>query len=170
MRISILVSATVLAAIPALAGAQDAAKGLCRQTACSVAFEWSGGNAPDPDRRYGSPGDLEQAFVSRLEALGFDIEDHAASVLTLRVTMENAAMCDAMPGTDTDMSCHTASRASVVFASSDPAVKAPAPVDVHPHCADPKILPKMVDFGRYAAEWTSYAAGGEKGTRPSTKC
>src|SRR5438477_6806323 len=140
MRLSAVVAAvTVLGAAPALAQDSVAAQ-LCRYTPCNIVIEWgsSGANQPDVDQRYGAPSELEASFRNRLRDGGFTLgAGEGATIMTVRVTMNNAALCDALPGTGSSYKCKTASRAAVVFSGGSMAKPVP-PIDVIPRCGDPK--------------------------------
>jgi hypothetical protein len=173
MRIDLPV-ATVLAGVMFLArgaSAQDSTL-TCQATACGVVFEWGNGNTPpDPDRRYGAPSDMESVFLSRLQELGFRTArgGDAASVITIRLTPLNRAICESMSGTNTDYSCHTVDRAAITVRQDETAKPIPR-IEVIARCSDPKVSISFAQFGRYAAEMIAYTIGGSKGSRPSAKC
>lgn len=144
----------------------------CQITSCSVTFEWGNGNTPpDPDRRYGSPTDMESIFLSRLQELGFKTArgGETMSAITVRLTPLNRAICDSMSGTNTDYSCHTVDRAAITIRQDEGAKPVPR-VDVIARCSDPKVSVTFAQFGRYAAEVLAYTIAGSKGSRPSVKC
>jgi hypothetical protein len=165
--------AGLIAGVAATARAQDAATNPCQQVTCAIVFDWGGGrSAPDIDRIYGSPADMESAFMARLTEAGFHIATGTAPMtITLRLTPQDRVLCDALPGVNPDYSCHTVGRGTVVFVANDSTAKAPARVDIIPRCSDPKIMPTFRQFGAYAAETVIYAVVNQgKGSRPQVKC
>jgi hypothetical protein len=173
MRTKWFLAFAACAAMPAVAAAQS---NPCADKACNVVFEWgsSGGSQPDVDRRFGAPADVEMAFIQGLNARGWKVAQNssgAGMTITVRLTPQNKVLCEAMPGVNPDYSCHTVSRAAVVFVSSDTAIKAPGRVDVNARCSDPKSNPTYKEFGRYASEWIGWTITDQgKGQRPAIKC
>jgi hypothetical protein len=164
----------LIALAAAQLGAQDSTHVFCRQSACAVMFDWSNGSTPpDPDRRYGAPSELEAAFRSRLTAAGYKVaaSQPASATITVRLTPQTRALCDAMEGMNPDYSCHTVARATIVFSSSEPNAAPTARVDVNPRCADPKLSMTMAKFGEYAADLVVFTlAPDPKPGRPNTRC
>src|SRR5437773_9609788 len=117
MRLStIALAMTVLGAAPAFAQDSVAAQ-LCHYAPCNIVIEWgsSGANQPDVDQRYGAPSELEAGLRNRLRDGGFTLgAGEGATIMTVRITMNNSALCDALPGTGSSYKCKTASRAAVV--------------------------------------------------------
>ena len=173
MRIGIIALAiSAAAAAPLLA--QDSTAVICHAAPCVVTFEWgsSSSNAPDPDRRYGAPTDLESSFLSNLQQAGFSVTrtGQSATTLLVRLTPQNKALCDVAVGTNPDYSCHTVQRANIVIQGGDSKAGVNH-VDVNPRCTDPQVYPSYAQFGRFAAEYFVYMVGGQKGERPrSIKC
>lgn len=172
MRIARVVLLAAAMTLPALARAQT---NPCAERACKVIFDWGngGGTTPDVDRRFGAPSTLESVFGETLSGAGWKVKGGADAVVTLtvRVTPQTRALCEAMPGVNPDYSCHTVSRAAVLFNSSDAALKMPGRVDIVPRCSDPKAFPSFAQFGRYAAEVVLFAVVNDgKGQRPTVKC
>jgi hypothetical protein len=173
MRTKWILAIAACAAMPAVAAAQT---NPCADKACNIVFEWgsSGGSQPDVDRRFGSPADVELSFINGLAARGWKVATNGASsvvTITVRLTPQNKVLCEAMPGVNPDYSCHTVSRAAVVFVSTDTALKAPNRIDVNARCSDPKSSPSYKEFGRYAAEWVAWNVVEQgKGSRPAIKC
>lgn len=173
MRKSISIAALVVLAAAPLA-AQDSTHAVCRDAPCLLVFDWSnGGSPPDPDKRYGSSADLEQAFRGRLTAAGYKLATSApaANTITLRLTPQTRALCDTMEGMNPDYSCHSVSRATIVFSASDPNASPIARIDVSPRCRDPKVAITMAQFGQYAGDLVIYTLSPDpKPGRPSAKC
>lgn len=173
MRISPIAFAAMLATASAARAQEAAGSNPCQQVTCSIIFDWGGGRtAPDADRVYGNPSDMESAFLTRLTDAGFRIVPSGAGMtITLRLTPQNRVLCDALPGVNPDYSCHTVGRGTVLFVANDSSAKAPARVDITPRCSDPKIFPTFHQFGTYAAESVIYAVVNQgKGSRPQVKC
>ncbi len=172
MRVSLAIVALMLP-LAAPVRAQEAPANPCR-AGCSVLFDWGSGQAaaPDADRVYGAPGDIESAFIARLTDAGFRfVQGSAPMTMTVRLSPQNRVLCDAMPGVNPDYSCHTVSRASVIFVANDSSVKAPGRVEIQPRCSDPKMYPTMRQFGVFAAETVIYTVlNQQKGSRPQVKC
>lgn len=161
----------VAATVALTSRAAHAQSNPCAQTGCVVTFDWgNGGAAPDDDKIYGTPAALESAFLRALSGAGWRVGS-GTTTLMLRLTPQNRVRCEAMEGTNTDMSCHTVNRAVASFASSDTSVKAPGRVEVVPRCSDPKNWPTFAQFGQYSGEMLVYQLEkGGKGPRPSLKC
>lgn len=159
-------------AAPAVAAAQA---NPCVEHPCNVVFEWgTAATPPDVDRKYGAPSELENAFLFGLQNAGWRFvssQSQSSMTITVRVTPQNRALCDTMPGVNPDYSCHTVSRASIVFTPIDETQKPISRVDIQPRCSDPKSFPSFPQFGKYAAEYVIYTVVGEgKGSRPGVKC
>jgi len=173
MRKSLSIVGLALFAGRALA-AQDSTHAICRDAPCLVVFDWSnGGSQPDPDKRYGAPSDLEQAFRGKLTAAGYKIATGSvgANAITLRLTPQTRALCDTMEGMNPDYSCHSVSRAAIVFSSSEPNASPIARIDVSPRCRDPKVAITMAQFGQYAGDLVVYTLSPDpKPSRPNAKC
>jgi hypothetical protein len=173
VRISLgVVGLVALAALPLTA--QDSTRALCRESACLVVFDWSNGSTqPDPDRRYGSPSDLESAFRAKLTAAGYKLtaSPPAAATITVRLTPQKRALCDTMEGMNPDYSCHTVARGTILFSTGDASANPTARIDVTPRCRDPKLSISMSQFGQYAGDLVVYTlAADPKAGRPSAKC
>jgi hypothetical protein len=174
MRTRWIVWTSILAiATPALGRAQT---NPCAASACSIVFDWgNGGTAPDVDRTYGSPSEMEANFASTLTAAGFHLTTAAGQpaslMITMRITPKKNALCDSMPGVNPDYTCQSIDRASIVFTPMDSTQKGFSRIDVSPRCSDPKNLPTYAQFGRYAADYLIYTiVQNGKGSRPSVKC
>jgi hypothetical protein len=147
----------------------------CAIGGCSVVFDWgNGGSSPDVDRRYGAPSDLESSFLSGLTSAGFRITSTgqpSAMTITMRISPQNKALCDTMPGVNPDYTCHTVQRASVLFTANDSTVKQLQRIEVNPRCSDPKVFPTFTQFGRFAAETLIFQLVNDgKGQHPAIKC
>ena len=170
MRTSVALLAA-LAALPlAVARAQSNPCG----KGCAIVFDWGeGGGPPDVDRIYGSPRTMEAEFAKVLSDAGWAIvrgTPDASIVLTFRPVVQNGVRCEKMSGTNTDVSCHTVSRGTAMFATSDSTVQLPHRVEIIPRCSDPKAYPSFVEFGRFAGEMVLYQAAGCKWSRPVIRC
>lgn len=170
MRISTLVVAAVVAMPLAAVEAQS---NLCGK-GCAIIFDWGeGGAAPSVDRIYGSPATMEAEFAKTLTDAGWQVvrgTPNASIVLTFRPTVANNVRCEKMSGLNSDNTCHTVGRGTVMFASSDSTVEAPHRVEIIPRCADPKAVPSFAEFGRFAGEMVVFQTAGGKGSRPAIKC
>lgn len=174
MRKSLLVACALGALLSPVAARAQATRP-CSTSPCNIVFDWgNGGNPPDVDRRYGAPSELESTFISGLQAAGFRLAasgQPSSMTITLRLTAQNRALCDALPGVNPDYSCHTVQRGAVVFTPNDSTQKQVSRIDVNPRCSDPKVFPRFAEFGRYAAEMLVYQLVNEgKSQRPSIKC
>jgi len=141
---------------------------------CAIVFDWGeGGTAPDVDRIYGSPSTMEAQFAKVLSDAGWQVvrgTPNASVVITFRPALQNRVRCEKMSGTNTDLSCHTVGRGTVMFASSDSAVQAPRRVEIIPRCSDPQAYPTFAEFGQFAGEMVVFQTAGGKGSRPAIKC
>jgi hypothetical protein len=165
---------------PAATWAQDTTSGPapCHLRACGLVFDWGSGrtSASYPaDRRYGSGDDFEAKMRSALADHGIRTKDAPADgplLITLRPTMRPKSMCDAMPGTSTDMSCTSMSDLAVTFASADQAVKAPNALRLSNRCGAGNTFMTMAQFGQYAADMLYYSLEGaqKKEARPVMRC
>jgi hypothetical protein len=157
-------------------GAARAQSNPCADKTCRIVFDWgNGGSAvPDVDRRFGAPSGLENIFAQTLNESGWKFVTGSAPAsltITVRLTPQNKALCETMPGVNPDYSCHTVQRAAIVFTANDSTQKSIGRVEVTPRCSDPKSYPSYTQFGRYAAEMVVYSVVNEnKGQRPSAKC
>jgi len=171
MRTSL--TSLVLAAAIVLPAAALAQANPCAENTCKVIFDW-GGTIPDVDKRFGAPSTMESTFLGTLGSAGWKVSPSVATTpltMTVRLTKQERAMCDQMSGVNPDMSCHTVSRAAIIFTANDSTQKPVPRVEVAPHCSDPKSNPTFVQFGQYAAEYVTYMIVNEgKGQRPSLKC
>ena len=81
----------------------------CRETLGTLALDWPSGVPNLMDRRYGNPYQFEHWLLGNLEDAGYSFaggEGAGDQAVTIRVEPEMMrAMCDRMPGTDTDFSC-----------------------------------------------------------------
>ena len=169
-------SLLVLFAAPLLLGAGVALgqTNPCTQN-CSVAFEWgNGGTPPDVDRIYGAPSSLESAFIKSLRDAGWNVSTGAPTggmSILVRLYVQNRVRCEAMSGTNTDMSCHTVGRGTVTFTSTDTTAKAPGRTEFLSRCSDPKSYPTFAQFGQYVGETLAYQIEHQsQGARPRLKC
>jgi hypothetical protein len=153
---------------PKLVAAQNAsaAAAPCRDRPCALAFDWGPGKTAGswaPDRKYGATDQFESKVRSGLAGRGFRIVDRADStlVITLRPTMQARAMCDEMPGTNTDYSCTAMSDLAVNFASTLPSTKAPSALRLSSRCNMRESYLTLPIFAQYAAEMIAWAIEGQ---------
>jgi hypothetical protein len=157
--------------------AQDAPPvvGPCRDTPCRIALDWGSGNTAanfPVDRRYGTPNDFEPMVVAGLRDAGMrTLTAGEGMQMTLRVTMKNA-MCDAMPGTNTDMSCRTIDEVQVQWVSPSAEVKTPPSVRVTNRCGAGDQRMTVAQMANFTAAMIAYqTAPDKKGLkRPSARC
>jgi hypothetical protein len=180
MRIFLMSAALVGLALATPALAQDpppapAPVGPCRDTPCRLTLDWGSGttaaNLP-VDRRYGTPNDFEPLVISGLKEAGFRMATAGdGMLLTLRIAMKNA-MCDAMPGTNTDMSCRTIEEVQAQWVSPSAEVKAPSSVRVTNRCGAGDQRMNIVQMAAFTAASIAYqTAPDRKGLkRPSARC
>ena len=164
----------VALAAPFVASAQEQTNP-CADHPCNVVFEWGNSSqTPDVDRKFGAPSELENAFMTGLQNRGWRIvpsQAQASMTIRVRLTEEKKALCDTMPGVNPDYTCHTVSRAAVVFTANDSTAKPLARMDMNPRCSDPKAFASFPQFGAYAAEYVNYSVAAQgKGDRPKIKC
>lgn len=180
-----IVSAVIVSALafgPAVATAQDPpaviTAGPCRDRPCVLVFDWGAGKTSatyGPDRRYGSGDDFEAKVRSALAARGIRTREPpgaGALTLTVRPTVRTGAMCDQMPGTNTDYSCIAMQDVAVTFASGDPAVKPPGALRVSNRCGATDVYMTMDAFGQFSADLIWFSLEGEKAKqrRPIGRC
>ena len=159
-------------AVPAIAVAQS---NPCAEHTCNIVYDWgNGGTSPDVDRRYGAPSELEANLTGGLASAGWRFASSgqtSSMTITVRISPQNKALCDTMPGVNPDYTCHTVSRAAIVFTPNDSTQKPISRIDVNPRCSDPKNYPTFAQFGKFAAETLIYTIVNEgKGQRPNVKC
>ncbi len=149
--------------------------GACRDYPCKLLIDWGSGQtaASYPnDRRYGQAADFEPTLKFVFSDLKMRIVDGGdVMVMTIRPIMKNA-MCDAMAGTNTDMSCQTVDEVQVQFNSLMSGVKAPGTMRVTNRCGagDQRMtVPQMANF---TANFLAFQlAADKKGMkRPTSKC
>ncbi|MFI5311074.1 MAG: hypothetical protein ACHQQ3_07560 [Gemmatimonadales bacterium] len=160
--------------VPAVAAAPPPP---CSLASCRVIFDWGGGqtaaNFPQ-DQRYGSGDDFESRVRSSFIGKGLHLADAAQSgqvLITLRPRVKSA-MCNAMPGTNTDMSCQMIGDLTIVFSGGEPGTKPPGSRNLRNSCGDASMLMTMSQFGQYTGEMLAFFLDGEKKgeKRPSLKC
>ena len=171
MRITLAaIGVAMLSATPLLA--QDTTAVVCREAPCLVVFEWGNSSSmpPEPDRRYGSPSELESAFLGGVQQAGLQVmrSGQAPVTLLVRIMPLDRALCDAAVGTDPDYTCHTAQRATITIQQAETPKGGLRHVDVNPHCTDPKTSPSFAQFGRFAADYFVFMVNGQRGRRPTS--
>jgi hypothetical protein len=169
----------LLAMIASAATSQDAppAAGPCQDQPCLLTFDWGNGASAaslSNDRRYGSPSDFEVAVRQTLGEHGLrvtDDEKSAKMTIILRLSMMSA-ICDFMPGTNTDRSCNTVRDVALSFANTDPAVKKIGSQRISNRCGSSDQVMTTAQFGRFTGLMIDYLIEGEakKLQRPSAKC
>jgi hypothetical protein len=183
MRWSTVIGRAVLALSCAagLAAAQDSARAgpttPCRTDTCSVVFDWgSGATAASmpTDRRYGAPIDFETSFKQAMTERGFRVGEGIAETrlsMTLRLGIM-PAICDFMPGTNTDRSCKTVRDVNITFLNNDPASKKLNSMRFPNRCGAGDQVMTTTQFGRYVADQLQYTFEGEEKRlpRPVGKC
>lgn len=173
-------AAVVAAAlVPSIVVAQAAgpANVPCRDSSCRLVFDWGGGQTAasyPPDRRYGAGDDFESRVRVSLASKGMRFADDSRPgevVVTIRPRVKKA-MCDAMSGTNTDMSCQTIGDLTITFSGGDATVKPPGAKSVKNSCGDVTVLMTMSQLGTYTGELVAFYVEGEqkKERRPSMKC
>ena len=147
----------------------------CRDSMCRVVFDWGGGQTSAPmDRRYGSGDDFEAKVRSALTAKQYRMTEETKPgeiVIALRPRMKSA-ICDAMPGLNTDLSCKTIGDLAIAFSGGDATLKPPGARSVRNSCGDATMMMTMAQFGQYTGDMIAYFMEGEKKgeRRPSLKC
>jgi hypothetical protein len=167
-------------AVPCTLIAQEPAPApvVCRASACLLEFDWGGGQTAASiinDRRYGAGTDFENALKQRLNEKGFRIVDPGGTAglkATLRLAMNNNALCDFMAGLNPDRSCKTLRDVNVTFTPNDTTIRKINSQRITNRCGDPNQLMTMTQFGQYAAEMLYYVIEGEKAKapKPVAKC
>ena len=177
LRVVIVAPAAALLASVAAAQEKAPTPVPCRDSTCRLVFDWGGGQSASSfpqDRRYGSGEDFEVKVRATLLARGMRLTDDTKPgevVITLRPRTKKA-MCDAMAGTNTDMSCVTIGDLLLNFAGGDATLKPPGGKSVKNSCGDVTVLMSMAQFGTYTGELIAFYVEGEKKgeRRPSSKC
>lgn len=151
--------------------AQDAAPAApCHAKPCVLLFDWGPGktaSAYGADRRYGSGDDFEAKFRAALGLHGYRTADNVQMAVTMTARPRMAkAMCDAMPGTNTDYSCQAMAELAIQFTSADPEVKAPSALRVPNRCGSRDVYLGMAAFAQYAADVVYYNLEGEAKKEP----
>ena len=175
--LTLLVAAIALAVSAIPAQAQESTVP-CKAAVCLFVLDWGSGRTSSsfpPDRRYGSGDDFETKFRSAMGSRGYRLTDkptEGAMTLTIRPTMKSRVMCDAMAGTNTDMSCTAVTNLAVSFTSGDPKVKAPGGVRITNRCGAGDIYLLNKDFAQYSADMIWYQLEGQaaKADRPNGNC
>lgn len=149
--------------------------GACRDYPCKILVDWGSGQTAasyPSDRRYGQAADFEPTIKFVFGDIKLRIVDGGdVMVMTLRPMMKNA-MCDAMAGTNTDMSCQTVDEVQVQFNSLMPGVKAPGTVRVTNRCGAGDQRMSVTQMANFTANFVAYQlASDKKGMkRPTAKC
>lgn len=177
IRRGAFVLATALTASVAAAQGAAPAPVPCKDSTCRLVFDWGGGQTAasyPQDRRYGSGDDFESKVRFTLTGKGYRVTDEARPgeiVVTLRPRVKKA-MCDAMSGLNTDMSCQTIGDLSINFTGGDATLKPPGAKSVKNTCGDVTVMMSMPQFGTYTGELIAFYVEGEKKgeRRPSMRC
>lgn len=165
----------LLGAIPLQAQDAPPAAGPCRETPCRMTLDWGSGNTAanfPVDRRYGTPNDFEPMVLAGLRDAGLTMVTTGDAIqMTLRIGMKNA-MCDAMPGTNTDMSCRTIDEVQVQWVAATADTKAPPSVRVTNRCGAGDQRMNIAQMAAFTAASIAYqTAPDKKGLkRPSARC
>ena len=139
--------------------------GLCRESACRIVYDWGGGQSSSSlptDRRYGTPSDLETILKSALTERGFLLRTDGddAQRITIRVSM-TSAMCDEMPGTNTQRDCKTISDLFVQFGATATNPKPPNAMIVRNRCGADRLM-NIAQMARYTADFLAYELAPDK--------
>ncbi|HLA91452.1 MAG TPA: hypothetical protein VJL28_13580 [Gemmatimonadaceae bacterium] len=161
-----------------IAQGEPAAPAPCHDRPCVLVFDWGPGKTSSnygPDRRYGSGDDFEAKVRAALREHGIRTTDAPAGgalTLTLRMRMKEKAMCDQMPGTNTDFSCTAMQELAVTYTSGDPATKPPGAIRISNRCGSNDLFMTMQAFGQYCADMIWYSLEGEKAKarKPVARC
>ncbi len=173
-----LLLAAILYAIPVTtARGQDstAATVLCASRPCHLVVDWSSlGAAPsNVDRRYGAAAELEERVKVRMAARGNRLVDRkaeAAIVITVRPRLK-AAMCDVLPGTNTDFSCRAFDDVALQFDVSDSSIAAIKALRAPNRCEADKTAMDVTRYSVFLASFIEWALDlNPKKKRPAAKC
>ncbi len=179
IRFAALLGAFALAGTVRVASAQAPTPTFpCHDKTCALAFDWGTGKTSGDygaDRKYGSAEDFEAAIRSGLKAHGYRTQDSPQGseiMITFRPRMRPRSLCDAMPGTNSDMTCTAMSDLQVTFLSNDPAVKAPSSLRISNRCGSGDMYLTMRQFGQFAADMIYFSNEGsaKKETKPTMPC
>jgi hypothetical protein len=167
---SALAIVLALFALPAALSAQETPAplstiGLCRESACRIVYDWGGGQSTSSypsDRRYGTPSDLETMLKSALTERGFRLRTDGddAQRITIRVSM-TSAICDEMPGTNTQRDCKTISDLMVQFAATATNPKPPNAMMIRNRCGADRLM-NIAQMAHYAADFLAYELAPDK--------
>jgi hypothetical protein len=177
LRVRIAAVAATLIPIALAAQEPAAAPTFCQDSPCALAFDWGNGTsaaALPNDRRYGAPADFEASIKQTLTEHGLRVTDderNAKTSIRLRMSMMSA-ICDFMPGTNTDRSCKTVRDVALNFVNSDPAAKKIGATRLTNRCGASDQVMTTAQFGRYTGLMIDYLLEGEakKLQRPTPKC
>ena len=175
MRSSLIVAGCLgLSFAAARAQEQQAPPEPCKTEICSIQIEWGVAGPPlTHDRRYGALAEYMQRLVTSLEQAGYrfagDKQDNA--VLTFRLKPKVVkAMCDAMSGTATDMSCQMIAETEVQVNNPNPNVKLPGSIRIRNRCGDDQLM-DIAKFSEYSAGMLAYELSRDpKKRRPTGRC
>jgi hypothetical protein len=166
---------------PAIIAAQDAPAApasICGAKPCVLLFDWGPGKSSadfGADRRYGSGDDFESTVRRVLASHGIRLQnspDGTDLTMTVRPKVDTRAMCEIMPGTNTDYSCAAVSDLQVVFTANTQGLKVPAGARLSGRCAGVGEYMTMVKFGTYTADmiWWTLNGSQVKEKKPSARC
>ncbi|MEP7348187.1 MAG: hypothetical protein ABI877_23170, partial [Gemmatimonadaceae bacterium] len=167
-----------LCAIPFMsAPGQDSAATtvICATRPCYVVVDWSdGGAAPTTvDRRYGAPAELEDRVRLRMKERGMRLADRKADAvlsIMLRPRMK-AAMCDVLPGTNTDFSCRAFEDVTLQFDVTDSTTATLKGLRAANRCDNDKTPMDVARYAVYLAGFIEWAIDSNpRKKRPGTKC
>ena len=150
----------------------------CSEKSCALVMDWGPGKSAgdySADIRYGSASDFEVTARRAFTAHGARVQDKAEGaelVITLRPQFNRRAMCEMLPGTNTNYGCTAMSDIAVSFAAPDPAVKSPSPIRLSNRCGGGGTYLTMAQFGQYVGDmlWWTLAGSPSKEKKPSLKC
>ena len=146
----------------------------CRETLCTLALDWRSGVPNLIDRRYGNPYQFEHWLLGHLEDAGYSFagpEGAGDQAVTIRVAPEmTRAMCDQMPGTDTDYSCQTIGEVRVELLNTDPALDLKRSLRIRGRCGanDFMDISRMAEYVAATIDYELHRREGRR--RPSTRC
>ena len=146
----------------------------CREALCTLALDWRSGVPNLMDRRYGNPYQFEHWLLGHLEDAGYRFaggEGAGDQAVTIRVAPEmTRAMCDQMPGTDTDFSCQTIGEVRVELLNTDPELDLKHSIRIRGRCGanDFMDISRMAEYVATTIDYELHRREGRR--RPSTRC
>ena len=158
------------------AGRRAGARRVVRAVPCNrlrARDVWGGGTVPDhSDVRYGNFYDFEPALRGHLLEAGYRFVSGAGEdAITVRILPNGtSAICDAIPGTDTNRGCRTIGEVRVEILNVDPDRSIDSSLRIRGRCGADQLM-DVERMSEYVAAMIDYELHRREGReRPRSRC